>query len=240
VKPASAETTTIAEPAPSAHPNAGWSAPEAVDGAARPARLAEEFRSGAALRGWGYFEGDYGRNRVRVRRGRLDVVPPKSAWVDAHRAFYLFREVRGDFDVRVRLRVTGRDGAVPRSDWSLSGLLVRGEPAADGDPENWVSLRAGMVGGRWVLERKSTERSRSRLSLVDARGGWTQLRVVRRGSRFTLLSRADGESAWRRRGGYVRADLPGTVQVGVDAFSGHDSPGADLRSQVDWVRFAKP
>src|SRR4051794_4065572 len=84
VEPASAVESSFVEASPSAHPNAGWSAPAAVPGAAPPARLSEEFRSGAALRGWGYFEGDYGRNRFRVRDGRLDVVPPKSAWVDAH------------------------------------------------------------------------------------------------------------------------------------------------------------
>jgi hypothetical protein len=164
------------------------------------------------------------------------VVPSRSSWVNAHRAFYLYRGVRGDFDVRARLRVTGRAGRDPRADWSLSGLLVRAA-GTQGAPENWLALRTGQVGGRRVFERKTTERSRSRLALLGARPGWTQLRIVRRGARFTLLTRRD-DGGWRRRATYTRPDLPGTLQVGIDAFSGQGSPRADLRAQVDWIRFA--
>ena len=39
----------------------------------------------------------------------LDVMPSRSAWSDGDRAFYLYKQVNGDFDVSMRLRVTGRD-----------------------------------------------------------------------------------------------------------------------------------
>jgi hypothetical protein len=230
--PAAPAAAAAAVPTPSPHPEAGWAAP------VRPLAGAwtEPFASGAALKRWGYVEGDYGRNRFRVHGGRLEVVPPKSSWVNAHRAFYLYRGVRGDFDVRTRLRVTGRDGPDPHADWSLSGLLVRAG-GAQGTPENWIALRAGRVGGRRVFERKTTERSQSQLALLGGRAGWTQLRIVRRGERFTLLTRPDG-GAWKRRTTYARPDLPATLQVGIDAFSGLGSARADLRSEVDWIRFA--
>ena len=216
----------------SPHPDAGWAAP------ARPLShpWTEGFSSGAALERWGYVEGDFGRNRFRVHHGDLVVEPAKSWWVGAHRAFYLYRPVRGDFDVRTRLRVTGRAGGDPHADWSLSGLLVR-SPGRDGAPEDWLALRTGQVSGHRVFERKTTVRSRSRLALLGAHAGWTQLRIVRHGARFALFTRPDG-GVWKRRSTYVRPDLPRTVQVGVDAFSGQGSPRADLRSQVDWIRFA--
>jgi hypothetical protein len=239
VPDAGAAPASSVAPGPSAHRSAGWSAPAAVRGD-RTAELSEEFRSGAALRRWGYFEGDFGRNRLVVGAGAREVVPPRSTWVDGHRGFYLYREVRGDFDVRARVRVSGRDGRVPTADWSLSGLLVRASPPDDGGAENWVALRVGRAQSRWVVERKSTEGSRSRLRLTPARSGAADLRIVRHGSRFVLFSRAAGAGGWHRRGAFVRADLPPALEVGIDAFGGASSPHPDLRSRVAWVRFARP
>ena len=236
---AAARTPTAAAPTSAAgHGTAGWSAPSTLPGT-RVRALSEEFASAGALRDWGYFEGDFGGNTLRVRDGKLDVEVPRSAWVNGHRAFYVYRSVRGDFDVRARVRVTGRAGGVPAADWSLSGLLVRAAPRSDGDPENWVSLRKGRVGGRWVLERKTTQSSRSRVALVDDRAGWTELRIVRCGPRFALFARSGGDDRWRARGTVVRGDLPEALEVGIDALSGQRSPRADLRSRVDWVRFAR-
>jgi hypothetical protein len=220
----SAEADTEPAAAPSvASSDAGWSAPSAPAGG-----LTEDFATGTALQRWGYVEGDYGRNRFRVRAGRLEVFPPSSAWVDGHRAFFLYRKVRGDFDVSARLRVAG--------DAARSGLLVRAAPVEGGDREDWLSLATGVVAGRPVVERRSTARSRSRTAQLGGRRGWTQLRVVRSGARFTLLSRR-GAGVWQRRWSVARPDLPATVQVGVDTVSGGRP---EVRAQVDWVRFAAP
>ena len=201
--------------------------------------LSDEFDDPSTLESWGYFEGDYGRNRFMIernRRGELDVMPSRSAWSDADRAFYLYKQVNGDFDVSMRLRVSGREGAKPSADWSLSGLLVRARPEEDGDPENWVALRVGAVDDAWTFERKTTLSSRSELVLDPAGSGWNDLRIIRRGERFTLLRRRPG-GAWQRHWTYERPDLPLTLQVGIDAFSGYGEAKADLVSHVDWIRF---
>ena len=212
--------------------DAGWAAPVPVSGR-RTRVLSEEFRSGAALQRWGYFEGDFGRNRMSVRGGRLVLVPAASTWADGARACFLYRSVRGDFDVRARLRVTGGSG----EGRALAGLLVRGVPLEDGS-ERWLAVRSGVVDGRRVVQRQSTVSSRSDAASMPAGAGWTDVRVVRRGSRFALFSRSAG-GHWRTRGYGVRSDLPRTLEVGVDAFGGHGGSGADVRVQVDWVRFSR-
>jgi hypothetical protein len=230
-EPAAASPSAYATSAPDG--DAGWAAPAALDGASGRQR-SEEFRSGAALRRWGYFEGDFGRNRMNVQDGRLVLVPAASTWADTARACFLYRGVRGDFDVRARVHVTGRSHAGR----SLAGLLVRAEPAGEGT-ERWLAVRTGVVDGRRVVQRQETAHSRSEDTTMAGAAGWTDLRVVRRGSRFALFSRAASGGGWRPRGYYVRTDLPQTLEVGVDAFGGHGDPSADVRVQVDWVRFSR-
>src|SRR3954470_20448062 len=87
--------------------------------------------------------------------GELTITPGRSWWVDGTRAFYLYKPVVGDFVVTARLRVTGREAAVPGADWSLSGLLVR-RPTDNRAQENWVSFRTGRRDGKDVFERKTT------------------------------------------------------------------------------------
>src|SRR6478735_1259954 len=178
--------------------------------------------------------GDGVDHSVAVSDGALVLQPRRSWWVHGNRALFLSHLVTGDFVATVRLSATGADAAMPSANWSLSGILAR---APDGTTagENWVSLRAGVVDGRWVDERKTTVDSTSSLVLEDAPGGWRELRLARFGDRFFLLVRdADG---WRMWWVYSRSDLPDTIEIGVDAFSGYESASADLVSTIDWVRF---
>jgi hypothetical protein len=68
--------------------------------------------------------------------------------------------------------------------------------------------------------------------------GWIELRGVRIGPVFALLRRSPGKR-WLLQGPYTRRDLPDALQAGIDAQSGFDSAHADLRSRVDWIRFAE-
>jgi hypothetical protein len=157
--------------------------------------------------------------------------------VNNRRAFYLWKRVEGDFAVTVRVRTDGLNGHVPNANWSLSGLLLRA-PVADGQRENWIGWTVGYVNGTSVVERKTTRQSNSelRLSLVPA--GWIELRAVRIGPVFALLRRSPGKR-FVLQGSYTRRDLPTALEVGIDAQSGFDSAKADLRSRVDWIRFAE-
>jgi hypothetical protein len=199
--------------------------------------------AGATAAAWKQMDGDL-RDGVRPRfdvgasaAGQLTIVPGLSWWVDDSRAFYLYKAVRGDFKATMLVDVTGATGPIPAANWSLSGILVR-SPSGDRDrrSEDWVSFRSGAVGGQPVFERKTTVQSRSELVLAAETPGWVELRIARVGPRFVLLRRYPG-SSWKLHWVYSRYDLPKTLQVGIDAFSGFEDTKADLVSHVDWFHF---
>jgi hypothetical protein len=194
--------------------------------------------------GWKELDGDL-RDGVRPHfdvgasaAGQLTIVPGRSWWVDDSRAFYLYKPLRGDFKATMLVDATGANGPVPTANWSLSGILVR-SPSGDRDRrgENWVSFRSGAVGGQPVFERKTTVQSRSELVLAAETPGWVELRIARVGPKLVLLRRYPG-AAWKLHWVYSRYDLPKTLQVGIDAFSGFEDTKADLVSHVDWFHFA--
>lgn len=203
--------------------------------------LSDEFDAGA-LNGWNVVQGDDvgdGTNHsIELRGGSLVLTPRVSWWVNGTEALYVWKPVAGDFVVTMRVHVTGAQTEKPDADWTLSGILVR-SPASTHASENWVSLRTGVVGGDWVYERKTTMRSRSTLVLSSSHDGWVDLRVARVADRFLLLRR-NGAGRWSLLWTYTRADLPKTLQVGIDAFTGFESPHGDLVSHVDWFHFASP
>jgi len=202
------------------------------------AALSDDF-DGPTLSGWQSMEGevhDGGHTTFSTGDGELTVHTAQSTWFRTQHAFYLWKQVSGDFVATVRLRVSGEEGAVPTANWSLAGLLVR-SPRSTTQSENWLNFTVGRVGGASVVERKSTRASNSQLVLDEVPDGWIELRTVRIGPRFFLLRRSDGDR-WRLHWEYQRPDLPRVLQVGVDAQSGTDDDHADLVAHVDDVRFA--
>ena len=206
--------------------------------AASPPSLSDEFSSGLA--GWSTMRGDdFGdgtNHQIDVQGGTLTIVPVRSWWVDDKEAAYVWKQVTGDFVATMRVQVTGTADADPGANWSLSGILVR-DPRSTHLNENWVAFRTGFVNGSRVYERKTTLRSHSILVLGASRAGWVDLRVARVGSRFFFLER-NAAWKWVEHWSYNRPDLARTLQVGIDAFSGDESPHADMISRVDWFHFA--
>ena len=201
--------------------------------------LSDEF-DGAALSGWsttlGDDFGDGTDHAVLVQDGSLTLVPKRSWWVDDKEALYVSKTVTGDFVATMRVRVTGVNTEEPDASWTLSGILVR-NPSSTHANENWIAFRTGVVSAGRVYERKTTVRSRSVLVLSASPSGWVELRVARVGSWFFLLKR-NATGAWTQHWRYNRPDLPKTLQVGIDAFSGDESPRADMIARVDWFHFA--
>jgi hypothetical protein len=202
------------------------------------ASLSDDF-DGTALVGWQSMDGeirDGGHTTFTVGDGELTVHTAQSTWFRTQHAFYLWKQVTGDFVATVRLRVSGEEGPIPTANWSLAGLLVR-SPRSTTQNENWLNFTVGRVSGASVVERKSTRSSNSQLVLDEVPDGWIELRAVRVGPRFFLLRRSDGDR-WRLHWEYLRPDLPRTLQVGVDAQTGTDDDHADLVAHVDSVRLA--
>ncbi|HEX2205496.1 MAG TPA: hypothetical protein VHG91_19450 [Longimicrobium sp.] len=234
------------------------------------AALSDEFDDPASLAAWtshakaeGWPEQAARVDVGRTERGALYLEPGTSGWYADFRAPFLFKEVTGDFDARTRIRAAGKASAVPTVTWSLAGLMVR-EPrrttmeswAPNG--ENWLFITTGVAArpGEPLIETKTTVNSRSALDLHPVKAGWIELRVVRVGPEFILLFREDGARAWTVHERFHRPDLPPTVQVGINAYTGWDSMreywndpagynrqalagrDADLAVTVDYVRFA--
>jgi hypothetical protein len=201
--------------------------------------LSDEFE-GSALADWQTMQGDdFGdgtAHSVRVSDGVLTLTPVRSWWVDDKEALFIWKRVTGDFVATMRVQVTGTQTTDPQANWSLSGILVR-NPASTHANENWIAFRTGVVNESRVYERKTTLRSRSVLVLNASPSGWVELRVARVGSRFFLLKH-NTAGRWVEHWSYKRPDLPKTLEVGIDGFSGDESPHADLVSRVDWYRFA--
>jgi len=203
------------------------------------ATLSDEFDTAASLSAWTVMQGDLQDGTAPtygVAGGELTITPGRSWWVDGTRAFYLYKQHRGDFKVTARVNAMGRQTALPTANWSLSGLLVRRTSAAR-STESWVAFRSGVVQGRSVLERKTTRGGHSDLVLSPVQAGWVELRIARVGAALVLLRRFPGRS-WKLHWVYSRADLPARLEVGIDAFSGFEDTSADLVSHVDYVRFA--
>jgi hypothetical protein len=199
--------------------------------------LSDEFDSSASLANWQVMQGeviDGAPARYSIENGELVVHAAHSKWIDDQHAFYLWKDVNGDFVATVRLAVSGEQGPVPTANWSLAGLLVRSPQTSS---ENWINLTVGQARGRSVFERKSTRSTSSILVLNPAAAGWLELRQVRIGNRFYLLRRADG-GKWIVHWTYIRRDLPTRLQVGFDAQSGSGDDHADLLAQVDYVHYA--
>jgi hypothetical protein len=81
----------------------------------------------AALGGWEQMQGDVagGATSVSVRDGLLTIRSARASWLRDQRAFYLWKDVTGDFVATTRIRVSGERSEQPTADWSLAGLLVR-------------------------------------------------------------------------------------------------------------------
>jgi hypothetical protein len=234
------------------------------------ALLSDEFDGAASLGRWrshGAVEG--WPEMIRTLRidevGVLRLEPTVSGWYADFRAPFLFQEVDGDFVATTRVRARGTNGDLPSVTWSLAGLMVR-EPrattAATWEPraENWLFATTGIAGraGQPVLETKTTVNGRSALNLHPVPAGWMELRIVRVRADFLVFYRPDGAAEWMLQERFHRPDLPRTLQVGVNAYSGWDlvpelwnDPGAfnrtvitdratDLAAEFDYVRFDRP
>ena len=150
------------------------------------AALSDEF-DGTALTGWIRFDEAFGwpdkvkaMDLGRTTPGALHIAPYYSAWVRDFNAPFLYRDVRGDFDVRARVRVHGADGDIPGHTWSLGGLLARmpnGASAENWRPraENWqfITTGVGLVRGEQMTETKATFNSSSSLKLRPFPTGWS-------------------------------------------------------------------
>jgi hypothetical protein len=200
--------------------------------------------------------------------GSLYLVPYTSTWWNEFHGAYLYKPVTGDFMVTTRIQATGKQGAVPTSAFSLTGLMARAPRTitpATWTPkgENWVFITTGIgyaYRGAPQIETKTTVNSESHLVLIPSQTGWIELRVVRVGQYFLMLYRLNGQG-WAVSQCYERPDLPQTLQVGLNAYTDWNTIAArypnddvafnktvltgpethpDLITRCDYLRYHRP
>jgi hypothetical protein len=230
--------------------------------------LNDEF-SVTGLNQWTWFhQAENFPDKVRiseVKDGLLHLQTYASGWYADWQAPFLYKTVTGNFDVRMRIKVSGLTASLPQTEWSLAGLMVRQPKKTTSEnweprQENWLFLTTGVAEplSSPVFEAKTTGNSISNLKLRPGKEGWVELRMVRLQASFILLYRYDNE-AWTVLERFYRPLLPATLQVGLNAYSGYkgvpqniagtpksfnetvvkEAP-ADMLVQVDYVRFARP
>jgi len=227
------------------------------------ASLSDEFDSDASLKGWKTLSETEGLpNRVEsveIAGGNLSIVPRSGAWWAGYHGIYLFKEVKGDFAITTRVKVTGRTAEEPTRIWTISGLLVRKAVDAQSPPgdvkENWIYVMTGRgPEAARVVDAKSTVANSNQWDITPAQPGWYELRVARLGPLFVILVRPDG-GAWSVRKRIFREDFPESLQAGINVTSDFDvsvtMPASKYNSQLfpesktdgltkfDYVRFAR-
>lgn len=236
------------------------------------ATLDDDFSKENDLSGWTWLHDTEGwPDKVRKKEwkdGVLHLDMGTSGWFADKNAPLLYKEIRGDFDVRARIRATGLNGALPATAWSLGGLMVRvpkpsGKERWKPREENWLFMTTGVAEepGKPVIETKYTINSQSHLKLRDAKAEWITLRITRVGSAFILSYRYDKDRSWTLRDRFHLVDWPPVLQVGLNGYTNSmavpeeilwgdpfqfndgkfDHLGKpDFRLSVDFVRFGKP
>lgn len=206
--------------------------------------------------------------KKEIKDGNLIIEPGTSGWFADKNAPFLYKELRGDFDVRTRIRATGLASDISTTLWSLGGIMVRVPKRGDKTQwkekeENWMFMTTGVAeeSGKQVIETKYTLNSRSNLKLRDAKATWITLRIVRVGNAFIMLYKYDADKSWTVHDRFYLVDWPAVLQVGLNCYTNSMAvPSAilwgdpfkfnneefdhlgkpDFRLTVDFVHFAKP
>jgi fibronectin type 3 domain-containing protein len=127
------------------------------------------------------------------------------------RFHFAYRQVTGDFDVKVRLQSLGAT-----SDWAKAGIMARED--LTGGSRNVFALATPGANGYRVSSRSATNGS----TFVNGSGVVaypnTWLRLQRQGGNFIAYRSADGIT-WAQIGSTRTLDLPETLYLGLAATS---------------------
>jgi hypothetical protein len=201
--------------------------------------LSDNFASHSISAGWKFLhETEKYQSKINswyVQNGVLKIMPYTSGWYGDFQGPLLYRNVSGDFDVRLKIKVSDKDGELPLDEWSLAGLMIRQAKRTDMNTwqpreENWLFITTGIAqpSGIPVFETKTTNNSLSNLKLRPAKKGWVELRIVRVEASFVLLYRYEGEK-WVIADRFYRPLLPPTVQVGMTGYTAWNKVPGELQ-----------
>ena len=145
-------------------------------------------------------------------------------WFRASKGFLMYHEAKGDFRVTAHVVTTATSdpGQDPGGDGSvqLGGLMIR-NPA--NPPENYVHVVVGDDGDGLSVETKTTKDNVSEFAGPAWGDNEADLRICRVGPKISLYKRLTSDDPWATATTYERADLPETLQAGIDVYT-NDEP----------------
>lgn len=174
---------------------------------------------------------------INEEEGVFHIEPNTTGWYgDFHRGPFYFKTIRGDFTVKTRIKVTGKNTTSPKRGYSLAGLMVRSpRPNVAKDKkgvENWLFLSTGSAKkkGQAEFETKNTVNGKSKLKVFEGKSGWITLAISRIGNTFYQFYNYDNAKEWVLLRVMERPEMPEEVQVGMLAYS-------DFWSLFTWFLF---
>lgn len=172
---------------------------------------------------------------VSVTNGALRIAPNQGGlatiWYQDAEGALVYRNVTGDFTATARVHARLPGSALPPPvSYRLGGILARRPGSTAGDRDSvHVALGAGVPTMPVCAEDKTTVDSVSDFLLHPIPSADGELRLRRRGARFSMAWRPFGVGPWMPLRSHLRPDLPATLQVGLMAYSADASANLELR-----------
>jgi len=186
------------------------------------ANYAEDFKKITKNRDWQWYQPDLVDWKLDGDSLVLKT-NQESVWWKNTRGPMLFRPVKGDVEVSIKLnaRKASNPEVFPDSAYQFGGIMLR-DPASDYilTSENYVFNVIGNRGGNGIqVETKSTHNGWSSVQGTDWTTGDVELKIKRIGAEFSLFAKSIEDTDWQLVQEYQRADLPETLQLGIIVYS---------------------
>lgn len=177
------------------------------------------------------------------RADHLQMMPYTVSWFGGYRGPLIYKEVIGDFVFTANIKIVGRSGSFPTSNFqfNLAGVMCRipmdypnGALGANGwqdTDQNYIFLSIGgaddgfgncqPVGACLAphLEVKTTINGVSTLQVEDIDTDEAEFRFTRIGQVFIIMYRLSTSSDWVVHRRYERNDFPETLQIGFVTYT---------------------
>jgi hypothetical protein len=173
-----------------------------------------------ALAAWSFVNGDGADVSVDDAGTVTVTLKNRLLWFRASKGFLMSREAKGDVRITAHVTATATSdpGQAPGGDGSvqLGGLMLRNPTSP---PENYVHIVIGDDGDGLSVETKSTTNSESQFAGPAWGDNEGDLRICRVGGNVSLYKRLTSDDPWATATSYARADLPETLEAGIDVYT---------------------
>jgi hypothetical protein len=204
---------------------------------AEAAALSDEFSGTTLDPSWTVLNGSSAGVAVTVSGGALHLVPSRSLlWFNASQGTLVYKLVTGNFKATTtaHTRKASSPSQPPALAIELGGIMLR-SPASPPESYTFVVIGFGEQ-GHVAVEWKDTLNSTSNFAETPFTPD-AELRICRVGSQVAVYRRPIGGTSWGAP--YfqnTRADLPQTLQVGLNMYANQTTP--DLDASFDRITFA--